>query len=241
MKILKASTDYTPAIVTPKVLLVPYSRSHVPTYHTWMQDAELQEATASEPLTLEQEFDMQQSWRVDGDKLTFIACTAPAEDVIQGDAIRPTVFDGPDQMIGDVNLFVAEADLGDDEGDQSSPDAGLVGEIEIMIARKDIQGKGYGRAVLLTFLWYILIHLSVKQGEQWRARLRLLRVKVGKGNVRSIRLFQSVGFMMMNETPNYFGELELTWDVGNQSIQQLQKRLRDSSSGWQEPRIKAYR
>ncbi|OAP54904.1 hypothetical protein AYL99_10604 [Fonsecaea erecta] len=35
---------------------------------------EIQEATASEPLTLEEEYAMQRSWRDDGDKLTFIVC-----------------------------------------------------------------------------------------------------------------------------------------------------------------------
>lgn len=31
-------------------------------YHEWMQSAELLEQTASERLTLEQEYDMQRSW-----------------------------------------------------------------------------------------------------------------------------------------------------------------------------------
>ncbi|KAI1632816.1 acetyltransferase domain-containing protein [Biscogniauxia mediterranea] len=88
------------AISTPQILLVPYDAHHVVTYHEWMQDPvradhsdhsfsylvsyllthlsaspkAVQEATASEPLTLEEEFENQQSWRTSHDKLTFIVC-----------------------------------------------------------------------------------------------------------------------------------------------------------------------
>ena len=48
-----------------RVMLVPYAEAHVPTYHAWMQDPLLLDATASEPLTLQQEYQMQLSWAAD--------------------------------------------------------------------------------------------------------------------------------------------------------------------------------
>jgi hypothetical protein len=47
------------------VLLLPYRAAFVPLYHQWMEDGALREATASERLTLAEEFDMQREWKVD--------------------------------------------------------------------------------------------------------------------------------------------------------------------------------
>ncbi|KAL6137018.1 hypothetical protein ACLB2K_062313 [Fragaria x ananassa] len=48
-----------------KVILVPYMKEHVPKYHEWMQDPALLQATGSEPLTLDQEYQMQLTWTQD--------------------------------------------------------------------------------------------------------------------------------------------------------------------------------
>lgn len=36
-------------------------------YHEWMSSEEIRQQTASEPLTLEEEYEMQQSWQKDED------------------------------------------------------------------------------------------------------------------------------------------------------------------------------
>lgn len=43
-------------------------------YHSWMQCPELQRLTASEPLTLDEEFEMQKAWANDEDSKKFLVC-----------------------------------------------------------------------------------------------------------------------------------------------------------------------
>ena len=54
------------------ISLLPFLSFHVPQYHEWMKSEELLLLTASEPLSLEEEFKMQQSWAEDESKCTFI-------------------------------------------------------------------------------------------------------------------------------------------------------------------------
>ncbi|KAJ8066385.1 hypothetical protein OCU04_005452 [Sclerotinia nivalis] len=199
------------AVCTNKVLLVPYEESHVITYHNWMKDEEIQQATASEPLSLEEEYAMQRSWRTDHDKLTFIICLP--DKVNASEEIRKGVSDAPRKMIGDINLFLTEADE-DEEG--------CIGEIEIMIAESSARGNGLGRSAVLTFMEYLRRHLERImeeyregiQGKKEGAKMKLLqlRVKIGGKNVGSIRLFESVGFVKVGEGENYFGEVELVFE-----------------------------
>jgi RimJ/RimL family protein N-acetyltransferase len=114
-------------------------------------------------------------------------------------------------MIGDVNLFLTPADE-DEEG--------CVGEIELMIARKDQQRRGYGRAAVLAFMNYIQRNLegilaeyarSIGRNDVGNIKLLQLRVKIGGKNERSINLFEGIGFMKVGEGENYFGEVELVF------------------------------
>jgi RimJ/RimL family protein N-acetyltransferase len=194
---------------------------------------DLQKATASEPLTLDAEYSMQQSWRLDGDKLTFIVCSPPSRLPVPSlqsnvSAILGKKDDADDRMIGDVNLFLSEDEDGDDDAHDANEDnagrgnVNVVGEIEIMIARTNLQGQGYGRAALTAFFWYIMTNISGILSEyaaslpterKGAPTLKYLRVKIDAANERSIRLFEKVGFKKISETPNYFGELELRWNV----------------------------
>ena len=147
---------------------------------------------------------MQQSWRQDKDKLTFITCL-PMNDAPQEIAVKQ--YDTPERMLGDVNLF-----LTNDENPHI-----VNGEVELMIAVKTQQGQGYGRASLVAFLRYIADHeaailaeyTGTKDNEALPHRKVHLRVKIGESNNRSISLFESVGFQKVAIEANYFGEFEL--------------------------------
>ncbi|KAF1929628.1 uncharacterized protein M421DRAFT_21486, partial [Didymella exigua CBS 183.55] len=205
-----------------RLLLVPYSAHHVPTYHEWMQDEAIQKATASEPLTLEEEYAMQRSWRTDADKLTFIVCTRDADAGAGSISIIAGEQDAPSRMVGDVNLFLYDADDDDDDEDkdkaQSTPTAHttplkpIIGELEIMIARPSQQNQGLGLETLRAFLSYIQTQLPLLGTEYAGARgaaVQYLRVKIDKDNVRSLRLFEKLGFVKTGAGPNYFGEVEM--------------------------------
>ncbi|KKZ60953.1 hypothetical protein EMCG_04376 [[Emmonsia] crescens] len=280
MEYISISTKYEKyqSLSSSRVLLVPYSKHHVPQYNEWMKDPEIQQATASEPLTLEEEYAMQTTWRTDADKLTYIVClpldkslsssssSLPAGGVTGAsttdvNASQPTAFlptvtltdpniDTPASMLGDVNLFLRldreaeeEEEDDDDDGHRTADDGGarVVGEIELMIAEKGKQGKGFGRAGLLCFLKYIADHeveilggfvssLSSSSasasasgtgtgaaGDDGKGKgetaigkkLAYLSAKIGANNVRSLALFQSLGFVKVSEKPNVFGEVEL--------------------------------
>jgi len=97
------------------VTLVPYRKEHVEIYHKWMEDEWIREMTASERLTLEQEYAMQESWHLDPDKCTFIILDRSLPDT-------PNIETKGGAMAGDVNLF-----LNQEKGS---------GEIEVMIAQE---------------------------------------------------------------------------------------------------------
>jgi RimJ/RimL family protein N-acetyltransferase len=211
-----------------------------------MQDADLQAATASEPLTLSEEYAMQQSWRTDNDKLTFIVCLPrqlPSNDITK---VQGGVDDSPERMIGDINLFLFEPeDDDDDDEDGDVPNIstdksnGVVGEIELMIARKDLHRQGYGRAALLSFVGYILdswAHVSAEYSDSGSddgpKSLDYLRVKINQSNARSIALFESVGFEQTATGANYFGEIELRWRPDRSALEKCK--------GWEDAHILEY-
>ncbi|KAF2725592.1 hypothetical protein K431DRAFT_280952 [Polychaeton citri CBS 116435] len=251
---INASTS----ISTPSLLLVPYCPHHVPTYHDWMQDPSIQEATASEPLSLEEEYAMQRSWRTDRDKLTFIVCSPLQPDVDgAGAVVKAGRDDTPERMVGDVNLFLFDYELDEDydngndagdggqaakstlDGDASTASArAVVGELELMIPSPSKRRKGYGRSTLLAFIYYILDgwaaiaveYTGSRDGEE-TATLAYLRVRINESNQGSLRLFGSLGFTQVGSA-NYFGEVELRWLPGVDALR--------ARKAWQEPKLLRY-
>mmetsp|Transcript_8212 Transcript_8212/g.9560 ORF Transcript_8212/g.9560 Transcript_8212/m.9560 type:complete len:288 (+) Transcript_8212:2-865(+) len=130
-----------------QVILAPYRSEHVPNYHEWMKDPDLLEATGSEPLSYDQEIQMQQSWRDDENKCTFIVhapvddCSFRYIDIDIDDNYSGSDSDHDDNnnngeresqvkvfhvednlstMIGDVNLFLSEIDDDNDDNNNES-------------------------------------------------------------------------------------------------------------------------
>ncbi|THY31389.1 hypothetical protein D6D01_02909 [Aureobasidium pullulans] len=163
---------------------------------------------------------MQRSWRQDSDKLTFIACLPLTSPPSASTTITPQQDDAPSRMIGDINLFLFDDDDEEDDEEDSSTSTTtpkqIIGEIELMIALKSCHRKGHGRASLLAFLSYILTNSGAILAEYTKnlpAELNFLRVKINKDNVKSIALFESVGFVRTSAGANYFGEVELRIQV----------------------------
>ncbi|XP_038633181.1 N-acetyltransferase 9 isoform X1 [Scyliorhinus canicula] len=146
------------------VVLVPYRATHVPRYHQWMQSEELQKLTASEPLTLEQEYQMQRSWREDADKCTFIVL----------DKLRwvSGSYTEEDCMVGDVNLFLTDAE------------DSTMAEIEIMIAEPSYRGMGFGKEATMMMMYYGMTKLGIKT----------FQAKIDLENTISIAMFQNFHF-----------------------------------------------
>jgi RimJ/RimL family protein N-acetyltransferase len=149
------------SLVGKNVQLVPYRKKFVPRYHEWMQDEYILAMTASEPLTVEEEYEMQQSWRDDKKKCTFIVLEAPSSS---------ETCEELERMAGDVNLFLS----------RSYEDDSLVSEIDIMIAEQSLRRCGLGRESVQMMMWYGCMHLQISR----------FFAKINKDNASSIRLFE---------------------------------------------------
>ena len=125
------------------VVLVPYRQLHVQKYNQWMKDPTLQYLTGSEPLTLEEEFQMMDSWLSDPNKCTFI---------ILDKQLYQTNDNQIDSMIGDINLFF---DTNVSEIKSS--------EIEIMIAEESHRGLGKGKEAVLLMMRFAIEIIGVKR------------------------------------------------------------------------------
>ena len=197
-----------------------YQRRSIVTLDKLTPHQMIQEATASEPLTLDEEYAMQRSWRRDNDKLTFIVCL-PIEIDNQS---KPQVTGRHEVMLGDVNMFISLSD-------ESTPEQPMViGELEVMIAKRDQQHRGFGKAALLTFLQYVVLHQQAILVEFSQSAsdafvpspFAYFAAKIGKDNARSLALFGGLGFENTKEEPNYWGEFELRhYDLTSADVEKM--------------------
>jgi len=189
------------------VALVPYLPEHVDRYHAWMLDPWLREMTASEPLSIEEEVEMQRSWHADDDKLTFIVLDLGlmadpgdrAADGARGSAVLASAVGAVAQcaaarvsaMVGDVNLFFNGTD---DEGEE---DRGVC-EVEVMLAEPAARRRGLGTEAVQLLLGYAA----------QRCAVRRFYCKIGDANTASIAMFKRLGFAVCNHVAA-FEETEL--------------------------------
>jgi RimJ/RimL family protein N-acetyltransferase len=213
------------------VRLVPYQRKFVDKYHGWMTDPYVLEMTASEPLSMEEEYEMQQTWLNDPHSTyldlilreyvtvntcdLFAECTFIVLEKAAADGRRSEI----DSMVGDVNIFMHD-----------SRDRGNA-EIEVMIAEEMHRRKGFGREALQMMIWYGIEQLSItryfaKINAENGGSIALFKRCVGerwtkqRGNVCKCWSHYSLGFAEVNFVPA-FQEYEFEWIVSSPSGQEL--------------------
>ena len=168
--------NFNISIIGKRVKLVPYQKKFVEAYNQWMKDPYLLDMTASEPLSIEEEYEMQRSWQEDANKCTFIilinkelkqeinstgsiniANLASNEiyDNFASNIDSNLVDEEISLMVGDVNLFL------NDHDDKS------IAELEIMIANNSYRNYGLGTHLSIYSSIFIctliqLLHLLVR-------------------------------------------------------------------------------
>lgn len=174
-----------------KCLLVPYSEDLVETYHGWfLEDPQLLSTTGSELLSLEEEYMNQCSWRIDESKLTFL--------------IRDKLDDNA--LCGDINCFFSDyftEDYNDFDGEGEWKPDGLVGEINLMVARKASRRKGIAEEAITLFLEYIRKHIP---------NVKLFIAKIQDDNLGSISLFQKLGFVQFKHVQCFNEVHHIKWE-----------------------------
>jgi RimJ/RimL family protein N-acetyltransferase len=157
------------------VVLVPYAREFVEKYHYWMKDPYLLEMTASEPLSIEEEYEMQTSWYEDPKKCTFIVVANTEAPNDGSGGLLTTEKDLAwylDRMSGDINLFF---------NDRDDPCAC---EVEVMIAEASRRRQGLAQESLRLIMAYGIEHLGVTR----------FFAKINTINTGSLILFKTLGF-----------------------------------------------
>ncbi|XP_045464151.1 N-acetyltransferase 9-like protein isoform X3 [Harmonia axyridis] len=140
-----------------------------------MLSEDLRNLTASEPLSLEEEYIMQQTWHLDENKCTFI---------ILDKEIYSQTKDEIGAMIGDTNFFF------------SNENEAFSAEAEIMIAEVASQGKKRGWEAMLHMILYGIVfihikHFVVKIGESNSKSINMF-LKMGFVTTKTVDVFNEI-------------------------------------------------
>jgi Acetyltransferase (GNAT) domain len=165
-----------------------------------MQNEQLLEATGSEPLTLQQEYEMQESWRCDENKCTFIVLARqllstkiPNDDIDDDENDNDNVsfvINNVQAMAGDVNLFLSQQEDDDEATDDEnhlksnngkgeSQPSRIQAELDIMIAEPSCRKMGIGRQAVGLMMLFGIRHLNITR----------FFCKINQDNVASLSLF----------------------------------------------------
>ncbi|KFV16042.1 N-acetyltransferase 9, partial [Pterocles gutturalis] len=174
-----------------RVTLVPYTSAHVPRYHEWMQSEELQRLTASEPLSLEQEYEMQRSWREDAD----------SEDLKHFLRVGGSGKQRMSRAVGglSVQFFKDHSDL---------LPAALSAELLLHSQHSpepSYRGRGFGKEATLMMMSYGVRNLGITKFE----------AKIGQDNEASICMFKKLHFKEI-ALNSVFQEVTLRLDVSDE-------------------------
>nr|VZI44732.1 unnamed protein product [Spirometra erinaceieuropaei] len=187
-----------------------------------MRSEELQRLTASEPLTLAEEYAQQKNWLEKNDRVTFILLdkarlpptavdlafpTQPETSTVSDVCISPLISDlEVEAMIGDVNFYLIPAEEAESGGasdleDLPSPATGLTfeGEVSVMIAEPTARGRGLAAQAIAACLLYVhkyftedITAVVAKVSLDNEASLRLFRDKLGFVERKRVLCFNEV-------------------------------------------------
>ena len=152
---------------------------------------------------------MQQSWRDDPDKCTFIVLL---REICSDENEKDFVKRNLNAMAGDVNLFLSHED--DDEADTSLAPCKRQAELDIMIAEKVYQRNGLGKEASCLMMLYGAQHLGIRR----------FFCKINEDNHASRALFEKIGFRQCNYAECFRQvELELKCETPEQLMQHVKK------------------
>ncbi|GMR44556.1 hypothetical protein PMAYCL1PPCAC_14751, partial [Pristionchus mayeri] len=135
---------------------------------------------------IHKEYAMQESWRKDEDKLTFIILDKQKYEESEKDEVS--------SMVGDVNLFIAEGQA----------------EVEIMIADKEQRKRGFGSEAVQMMLGYALeeydaeLEFTAKIGQDNESSIKLFTDNFGFALGSVSEVFREISYKLHLEKHQRF-------------------------------------